>query len=102
MGKTLLKPDPAGNDEGARPSEQGLLEAVIADAVMVMLGRPAEFLRADVRHLWGYRYRVNVFVGPHATNARVAHSFFVTTDGNGKVLAAVPPLARAYHSAPIV
>jgi hypothetical protein len=42
------------------------------------------------------RYRVNVFVGADAASARVAHSFFVEADGNGKILSSSPAVARLY------
>jgi hypothetical protein len=74
----------------------GLLEAVVLKGVMLGLGRPADLVRAEARRLWDNCYRVNVFVGPHAASARVAHSFFVEADGDGKVLASSPPVTRAY------
>lgn len=85
--------------EARRLDEEGLLEDVIADGVMSALGRPADFLRASARLVAGDSYRVNVFAGPHAGNARVAHSFFVTADGDGRILVCSPPLAREYAAA---
>jgi hypothetical protein len=82
--------------EARRVEEAGLLEDVVADAVMSALGRPADFLRAAARQVTADRYRVNVFAGPHAGSARVAHSYFVTADGDGKVLASSPPVRRLY------
>jgi hypothetical protein len=82
--------------DGWTADEGGLLEAVVADGVMSALGRPPDFLRASARLVCAGRYRVNVFTGLHAGSARVSHSYFVEADGNGKVLASSPPLARAY------
>ena len=72
------------------------LGAVVAAAVMRDLGKPADFIRADARLLWGETYRVNVFAGPHLASARVAHSFFVETDGGGRILSAKPPVKKTY------
>jgi hypothetical protein len=76
--------------------EEGLLEAVVADGVMSALGVPADFLRVSARLIRTGRYRVNVFAGAHWGAARVAHSFFVTADGNGRILASAPPVAREH------
>jgi hypothetical protein len=49
-----------------------------------------------VRRVWGDRYRVNVFVGVNTPSARVAHSYSLQADGDGKVLTSTPAIARAY------
>ena len=72
------------------------LEAMIATGVLRGLGRPADFLRAGARLLWGNYYRVNVFAGPDAASARIAHSFFLEADGDGKILTSDPPVTKAY------
>jgi hypothetical protein len=82
--------------EARRRKEVGLLEEVVADGVMSALGRPADFLRAAARQVTADFYRVNVFVGPHPGSARVAHSFFVTADGAGRILSCTPALEREY------
>jgi hypothetical protein len=90
----------ADQEEARRDDRQkeasGLLEAVVLKSVLLGLGRPADLVRAEARLLWEGHYRVNVFVGPHAASARVAHSFFVEADGDGKILASSPPVTRAY------
>lgn len=85
--------------EAQRAEEGGLLEDVVADRVMSALGRPGDFLRVAARRVSGGCYRVNVFTGPHAASARVAHSYFVEADGDGRVLACSPPLSRLYGAA---
>ncbi len=79
-----------------RKQECSRLEGVVAAAVLRGLGRPPEFLRSAARQLWGNYYRVNVFAGRDAASARVAHSFFLEADADGKILTSSPPIARAY------
>ena len=93
---TLLKQDPAERIAGSEGEEDGLLEAVVGDSVLSSLGPPAGFHRLEVTRVWGDNYRVNVFVGPDPASATVAHSYFLSTDGDGKILACCPPLTRAY------
>jgi hypothetical protein len=42
-------------------------------------------------------HRVNVIAGGDPTTARIAHSFFVTTDDDGKLTGSDPPIVRLYH-----
>src|SRR5215207_11452523 len=77
---------PPGQPDGKRQR----LNAVIGQHVLRTLGQPAGLQCVQVRHLWADHYRVNVFVGPDAVSARVAHSYFLVADGGGKVLAATP------------
>jgi hypothetical protein len=65
-------------------------------AVMAALGRPDDFLRVTARRVTADGHRVNVIAGGDPTTARIAHSFFVTTDGDGKLTDSVPPLVRLY------
>jgi hypothetical protein len=44
----------------------------------------------------GGKYRVNVYVRADAASYRVAHSYFLEADGDGKVLASIPSITRAY------
>ncbi len=76
--------------------EAGLLEAVVRDAVTSALGGPPGPHRVQVKRLWEGRYRVNVLVGGDAASLRVAHSYFVEADGDGKILASSPAVARLY------
>jgi hypothetical protein len=89
------KPDePKANvesQERARPA------AAIRNAVLVALGRPPGFYRAVVTPLWLDYYRVNVYVGTDPTAVEIAHSYFVTADESGRILATVPPITRLYN-----
>jgi len=69
---------------------------LIGRNVLRALGRPADLRRVQVTRLWEDRYRVNVFVGPDAASARVAHSFFLEADGDGAILASTPGIRRQY------
>jgi hypothetical protein len=73
-----------------------LLEDIIAKYVMLMLGEPSGLLKIHVRALWGDHYRANVLVGTDAVSARVAHSYFLTVDGEGTVVACTPEITRQY------
>jgi hypothetical protein len=79
-----------------KKTEVGLIEAVVRDNVMSDLGRPADLYRVQVASLWGDYFRVNVFVGPDAVSSRVARSYFLQADGNGKILSSDPAILRAY------
>jgi hypothetical protein len=87
---------PAEREPESRRDEAGLLEAVVRDNVLSALGRPAAPHRVQVKRVWGNNYRVNVFVGPSAASFAVAHSFFLSADGDGKILTCSPPIARKY------
>jgi len=76
--------------------EEGLLEAVILDAVLTELGRPTEQYRVQVKRVWGNNYRVNVLMGPDSVSLRMAHSYFLTADANGKILTSTPTLKKVY------
>jgi hypothetical protein len=84
-----------------RTQEGGLLEAVIRDNVMSRLGRPPDLHHVQARQLFGGSYRVNVFVGGDAASAKVAHSYFLEADGDGKILTSSPALTREYHARPV-
>jgi hypothetical protein len=78
------------------PDEQGQRNAVIGAHVLRALGEPEALHAVQVRHLWDDCYRVNVLVGTGAAFARVAHSYFLVTDGDGNVLASTPRITRQY------
>jgi len=70
--------------------------SAIKEQIIAALGKPADLLKVVARPLWERCYRVNVFVGPDATSCKVAHSYFLEADGNGKILSSSPVLARMY------
>jgi hypothetical protein len=83
-------------EEVRRRQQRERLDAHIGNRVLDSLGRPADLYRVQVRHLWGDSYRVNVLVGVDATAARVAHSYFLSVDGDGNVAASAPTIKRRY------
>lgn len=68
----------------------------IARQLLQTLGRPETLHRVEVRHLWEKHYRVNFFVGADAVSTRIAHSFFLSTDEDGNIIASAPAITRKY------
>ena len=85
------------HDDSARQKRE-LLNALLEKAVIRTLGMPDELLRVQVRHLWDGQYRVNVFVGEDVSSAKVAHSFFLLADADGKIIKSNPAISRHYGS----
>ena len=73
------------------------LSDLIRKQVVRSLGSPEDLLRIQVQPIVGDRYRVNVFVGKDATSARIADSFFLTTDEEGQILTSSPAIVRLYE-----
>jgi hypothetical protein len=72
------------------------LNAVIGKHVVRSLGPPGDLLKVQVRPLGSSRYRVNVLVGKEASSARIAHSFYLTADGEGNLITSSPAIIRVY------
>jgi hypothetical protein len=70
-------------------------EAALARDVLGRLGEPDGLHTVQVKPVSGGKYRVNVYVRA-AASYRVAHSFFVEADGDGRVLASSPAIDRQY------
>lgn len=87
---------PRAQHDGTERRDQDALNAVIREQVMHALGEPDDLLAVAVRQLWNRFYRVNIFVGPEVSSARVANSYFVEIDGDGKIAAAAPKITRQY------
>jgi hypothetical protein len=83
-------------DEGLLRDTRDKLNELIGEQVMHLLGTPGDLLTVQVRWVGGDRCRVNVFVGKDAISGRIAHSFYLTTDGGGNILTSSPEVARAY------
>jgi hypothetical protein len=81
---------------GRENHESEELTALIGNHVLHALGLPGDLRRVQIRRLWENRYRVNVLVGIDVTTTKVAHSFFLVTDGEGNVSATSPAITRQY------
>ena len=79
-----------------KAQEIGLLEAAVRNHVLCGLGKPAGPHRVQVKSVWRDSYRVNVFIGPDVSSFKVAHSYFLKADGDGKILASSPAIMRVY------
>jgi hypothetical protein len=86
------------NSHGAAADEQGvrLRESLIGQHVMRALGPPDGLHSVQIRALWGHCFRVNVLIGADAVTSKVVHSYFLVTDGRGKVVASTPTIVRQY------
>jgi len=83
----------------AKDLEQHKRETFLADVgerLLQTLGTPGDFLKVQVRRIWENSYRVNVFVGADISAAKVAHSYFLRTDENGKIVESSPRITRQY------
>ena len=96
--EAMSTPSRAESDEEAtaRALRAERVALAITAAVLRQLGKPADLFRVSVVRLWENRYRVNVHTGPDAVSARVAHSFFLTADDDGRVVASDPAITRLY------
>jgi hypothetical protein len=79
-----------------KAQEVGLLEAVVRGNVLCDLGEPPGPHLVQVKCVWGDSYRVNVFVGPNVSSFKVAHSYFLKADGDGKILTCTPAITKMY------
>jgi hypothetical protein len=70
--------------------------SVIAHQLLQTLGRPSALYRVEIRHLWDDHYRANVFVSSGPATTRLAHSFFIVADNDGKIIASEPGITRSY------
>jgi len=94
----MAKRPTAEPDEEAdrKHSQAERLATRIGASVMIALGHPEDFFRVLVVRLWENHYRVNIQTGVDPVSLRVAHSFFLTTDENGKIVASNPAITRQY------
>jgi hypothetical protein len=81
---------------GSEEQDLRLRNSLVEQYVMRTLGPPKGLHRVQIRPLWGHCLRVNVLVGADAASAKVVHSYFLVTDGLGKVVASTPRIIRQY------
>jgi hypothetical protein len=70
--------------------------ALVGRQVIHTLGRPDGLHELQVRRLWDDHFRVNIFIGADATSARIANSYFVKTDADGKIVRSFPNITKVY------
>jgi hypothetical protein len=72
------------------------LKDLIGEQLLHTLGEPGNLVKVQVRRLWENYYRVNVYVGVDVVSAKVAHSYFLTADGEGNIIESTPKIIRRY------
>ena len=76
--------------------ERKALNKLIREQVIHALGTPIDLRDVQVRKVWKDHYRVNVLVGVNAGSVRVANSYFVVIDSDGRLIAATPKITKQY------
>jgi hypothetical protein len=76
--------------------ERDTLHTLIEEQVMHTLGAPNDLHKVQVRRLWQHHYRVNIFTGLDAMSGRIANSYFVEVNGDGKIVATRPTITKLY------
>lgn len=94
---TTKKRDSQPAEELQDKSHEVNLTDTIARHVLKSLGRPENLHRVQVRKLWNRHYRVNVFAGADPNSIRVANSYFLVADDDGKIIEAKPPIEKLYE-----
>ena len=89
-------PEFVAQSKAIESHKREMLNALIREQVLHALGEPQNLLKVQVRPLWDGNYRVNVFVGADAANAKIPYSYFVVADGDGNVLDSRPKIQRQY------
>lgn len=94
----MATPSPAQPDEEVSGKQKRAERqiAMIAAFVIDTLGEPPDLLRVAVVKVWADRFRVNVHAGTDVTMTRVVHSYFVTVDETGQVVASDPAIVKLY------
>jgi hypothetical protein len=91
---STAKPCEGDKDDVRQARER--LNRLIGKQVIHTLGEPRDLQQVQVRRLWDDYFRVNVFVGGDMVSAKVAHSYFLAADGDGKVLTSSPTITKRY------
>src|SRR5262249_49632426 len=92
----MPKQQPGSPVAGSEDQDVALRDSLIGQHVLRALGAPDGLHRVQIRPLWGHCFRVNVLVGADPVSAKVAHSYFLVTDGLGKVVGSTPTIVRQY------
>jgi hypothetical protein len=76
--------------------ERETLSDLIREQVIHALGKPMDLRSVQVRKVWADHYRVNVIVGESAGSVRVAHSYFLVVDSDGRLIGSTPKITKLY------
>jgi hypothetical protein len=76
--------------------ERETLSDLIREQVIHALGEPMDLRSVQVRKVWNDHYRVNVIVGESAGSVRVAHSYFLVVDSDGRLIGSTPKVTKLY------
>lgn len=70
--------------------------ALIGKEVIGAMGRLDNLYRVQTRWLWENYYRVNVLVGRDLASAKIAFSYFLEADTEGKIVATTPRITKLH------
>jgi hypothetical protein len=87
---------PKDEDAARMMKEHERRNDLLGQRVLRALGQPGDLLCVQVRQLWEGHYRVNILVGADVASTRVAHSYFLVTDGDDNIVATTPTVTRRY------
>jgi hypothetical protein len=76
--------------------ERETLSDLIREQVIHALGPPMDLRSVQVRKVWADHYRVNLIVGESAGSVRVAHSYFLVVDSDGRLIGSTPKITKLY------
>jgi hypothetical protein len=96
MAATTLSVVDGGPPAGVAADGRDQREGAIRAGVLAALGRPSRLYRVAVMPVWGDHFRVNVMTGEDPTSVRIPHSYFVSADGRGNILASTPTIRKEY------
>ena len=82
-------------DEIKREKREAL-NNLISEQVIHALGEPIDLRNVQVRKVWDDHYRVNVLVGMNAGSVRVANSYFLVIDSDGRLIGSTPKITKQY------
>jgi hypothetical protein len=94
MNTSARNPKQSEQAHEMKQDTRNALHAVIAEQVVHGLGNAGVPHRVQVRSLWGDFFRVNVLVGPDAASLKVANSYFLKTDSEGKIVESTPKIIK--------
>lgn len=83
--------------EAAQPQREAF-KALLGEQVLHLVGAPKDLYKVQVRSLWGSFYRANVLTGPDPASVKIAQSYFLQIDGEGKIVSSTPKLTRQYSA----